>query len=290
MLSLVLLVPFLFSPIPNGNPSTDDRFWSSLDAGRVAALVRNVSPVRGVSFSELLAGPSPLGRDRGYLFVVRTDESGWAVLECQFAARRRGSRVFPVVLIRRMVLVRPGGGPAFERSDVEWFSGLELDCDLGQVVPAEYGGDLLLEGEKPERARIVARDGVELRVIRSLPASEVAAAPEQSRGFSRYSGAYDLFVDGKQVGKLNLSVDENGVVKGGFISAETGQRYAAAGRFGGPDYRLRLRITFPQSVQDAELYFWQRKPEVASGILRTLDHQYGALMVRPGVLSFDAAP
>lgn len=266
-----------------------DSFWGELDGSRVATLVRDHSKVQSVTFGEGLSRRSPFGQGRGHLLVVRTDEGGWCVLECQFAARKRSGRVFPVVLLQRLAVVRPDGGIAVQRSEVEWFAGLQLECDLGQVVPAEFGGDLVLEGDDPANARIVARPDVDLWFIEKLTLPEPASTSEESgSGLQAFAGNYEMYTDGKHAGRLRLSVADNGVVRGSFVSAQTGEAYSVAGRFGGPEYRLRLRITFPQSVQDLELYFWRHMPGVGTGTLQSLDHVYGVLVARPGTVKFSA--
>ncbi len=261
-----------------------DGFWENVDSTVVKQLLQGARELKRLSFAQAVSRRSPFGAGRGLLLLVQTDQSAWGVLECQFAARKRADRVFPVVFVRRFALVRPTGGIAVSRERIEWFAGLELDCDIGQVVPPAFGGDLGFSGDRPDDCAVVTRGDARLWIVDRLPRREPSEAGTPKQGPARYSGRYKLFADGEFRGTLELQVSDQGIVRGMFVSAETGQQYAVRGRFGGPEYRLQARITFPRSVQDLDVYFWRRLSGVATGLVHAEEHVYGVLLAKPGAV------
>jgi hypothetical protein len=241
---------------------------------------------RHMRFSDSLRLGSPSGQGNFFVLVVRTDERQWTVLEVQMAARKRRGRLFPLLVIRRLVVIRPGGGVALQRSGIELFSGCVLDGDIAQVVPEGAGEDLKLVGTTLEEAELHVVQPAELFLLKKAPAGQLPSltrpATTQSAA-ATITGEYDFLADGRERGTLRLEEGPGWTVRGHFISAQTGRSYLVEGKRPGGALELRLQIQLPQSVQLLQGQWWSVAPAVITGTLEAEGHSYGFVAVKRGV-------
>src|SRR5690606_2873021 len=117
--------------------------------------------------------------------------------------------------------------------NIRLFADFLLNLDIGQVVPAEVGGDLKFVVTK-EGIHAEAVGKAEMYLItKPLPdAKPDASAPVMiGEKFSPlyYNGIYHLFDDGRRSGYLHLTVGDNRAVTGHFFSDKDGKKYEVTG-------------------------------------------------------------
>src|SRR5262249_1415758 len=124
--------------------------------------------------------------------------------------------------------------------------GFRFSLDLGQVVPAELGGDIqfTVEGEKIA-ARPIGKAKLYL-VTKALPGVEPKKGPKLVVGDKfepRYfNGTFKLHDDGRRSGKLVLKVEPDGSVGGAYYSDRDGAKYDVYGQVGKPTHSIQFTV------------------------------------------------
>jgi hypothetical protein len=186
--------------------------------------------------------------------LVKTNDGRNAKLLCQIARQKIGGDQFVwMLLIERYVTYREGEERTILASgkNLSLFAGFRLSLDLGQIVPAELGGDLrfVVDGanlyvEPLAKAKLY----VLVKPMPDLAPKKMDKLVIGETFETRYfNGTYKLYEDGRRSGTLKLQVDDDGKVTGSYYSDKDGQKYAVAGVVGTPKHALEFSIKFPRS-------------------------------------------
>src|SRR5207253_60675 len=98
-----------------------------------------------------------------------------------------------------------------------------------------------------------------------------------------FAGRYHLFANGQWSGRLDLTVDEGGVVSGRFRSDLNGTSYPVSGQVAADvPQKIAFAITFPRSRQEYEGLLWTEGKAAMAGTLTMLDRAYGFFALREG--------
>lgn len=256
-----------------------DHFDDQLaDAVRAVADAPAVKQVSELTLDQLRALPRPLQElDAGFA-VVKTDQGNWCKLLLRYARRKKaGSEdTIDLVLLDRLVTYPQDTRQAVvaERKETLLFPGFAIDLDLGQVVPAGTGEDLVfVAGEGDEKpGRLEVANGAELWLV-GRAFNKPSAGPRRRVGTGAiqpedYAGKYEVSGDGRWNGSLTLAVDEDGKVSGSYTSEQTGRTYNVRGRVGTPTNRIDFEVILPMTVQEYEGYLWTQDRNRMTGVTR----------------------
>ncbi len=243
-------------------------------------LVQGSKPLLQLRASQAQSWPRLGPGVQGPTLIVRTDQGNWSKVELDWAFRRQGTKLVPVVVLVRFVTYRAESpDQVLARGEQRMlFPGFRFDLDLGQVVPQGLGEDLW----SPEGKGLRAGAGAALFAWKKpLPREKNSeqydpwAHPEvRPRDFQ---GTWHLDADGRLQGRLVLTVDERGSVNGQFISQSSGSRYEVWGKVQlATPHRLRLVIKLANSQQLLELYLWTSTKETMAGTCQLETQRYGA--------------
>ena len=247
-----------------------------------------------LSIADLGNLPNVLNGSRSPLVVVKTGESNPARLLVTPALRKPPGGVgepIPILVIERFDTFE--AGPATRRiahgRELILFDGFRLDLDSGQVVPEGQGGDVqfLATGEGGPRL-VVLKPSTMFTLAKSpLPHEAKANQPSSGRivAKSDFAGLFRLYANGQSSGRLELNVDETGVVTGRLRSDQTGGSYKITGQAGGdPANKIRLAIEFPRTRQEFDGFLFVEGKGAIAGSFLLLDKPYGFFAVREGGL------
>jgi hypothetical protein len=247
---------------------------------------RRAKSATALSTRDLGALPRPIaGWSADAMLVVRTGDSRWAKLLVRPAQKKGvdGKPPTDLILIERVVTF---GGPSrvmADRREIHVHAGTELDVDLGQVVPAGRGGDLVI-AEKNGMVTVTPAEGVlvwslsEPLTPPTTPLTAIRPGPVKGEDFV---GAWTLDADGKTRGTLVLKVDAAGEISGEFRSEQSGSSYPVSGKVGNPAHKVTFKITFPMTEQEFEGHLFTRGKKTIAGTTKMLDRPYGFVATRP---------
>jgi hypothetical protein len=228
-----------------------------------------------------------LARTTGAFLVVRTNEGRFARLLAQPGRQKvPGAGTLPILLVDRFVTYREGEERTVQAQGqgLRLFADFRLSLDLGQVVPAQVGGDLHFVAG-PDGSYLEPVGKAELYLL-TEPLPE--AAPKKSDKLvvgatfePRYfTGTYQLHDDGRRTGKLVLKVHANGDVGGSYYSDKDGKKYDVEGKIGNPPNSIQFRITFPRTVQDFHGWLFTGDGRALTGYARLQDRDTGFYALR----------
>lgn len=241
------------------------------------AVLRNAAGQAGVKEVQELTPDQMADNDRivpgagGALVIVRTNGGLYAKLVVEPIRQKAGGKVVSAALIDRYVTYQSGEERAVEAQGkhVELFAGFRLSLDIGQIVPAELGGDVryVVVGGK-SHLEPLGKAKLYL-VTRPLPGTappgngkiQVGATFEPAY----FNGTFHLHSDGRRSGKLVLQVDKKGTVNGGFYSDKDGRKYEVSGSVGTPNYSIRFTIRYPRSEESFHGYMFTGNAAAMAG-------------------------
>jgi hypothetical protein len=223
----------------------------------------------------------------GALVVVQTNDGRWSKLLVQSARQKLadGRRV-PILLIDRFVTFQEGTEQTVQASgkNVSLFPGFRFSLDLGQVVPAELGGDLHFVAEGGKVSTEPVGKAKLYLLTKPLPAAAPRKAPKLVVGDTfepRYfNGTYHLFDDGRRSGKLVLKVEAGGEVTGSYYSDKDGAKYDVHGKLGTPANTIQFTVKFPRTEQTFQGWLFTGNAQALTGYSRMLDREQGFYAVR----------
>lgn len=268
--------------------------FDRLDGSALSGIPKSSDATRTESLSvkELGNMPSVLAGSRSPLVIVRTSELNPARLLVSPALRNppegKGEPI-PILVIERFDTFE--AGPATKRiargRDLILFDGFRFDLDSGQVVPDGQGGDIQFLATGDGGPRLVSLKPATMFTVGKSPLSKEAKANQPSSGRvvtkSDFAGIYRLFANGQSSGRLELNVDESGVVTGRLRSDQTGGSYKVTGQAGGDSAnKIRLAIEFPRTRQEFDGFLFVEGKGAISGSFLLLDKPYGFFAVREG--------
>jgi hypothetical protein len=277
------------------SPLTDawDLYTNSV-LGRVPT-AEGVTQLDKISVQDLFkAKPVLPGADGGFV-VVRTDEGNWAKLIVRGAIRKQGESEHPIVVIQRYHTLRSDTerGRLAAGKGVYLFDGFRFDLDIGQVVPADQGGDIEFHREGPGGGYLHACAKAKLYLVGQALIPSTAADPAApSRGpvlATDFAGHYQLVANGQWSGRLTLEVARGGEVSGSYVSDQTGRDYSVKGFVATPAHRIRFTIELPMVKQEFDGYLWTHGKAALAGVTTLSERPFGFVAVREGTELIRAA-
>jgi hypothetical protein len=221
------------------------------------------------------------------LIVVYTNDSRYSKLLVRSAFRKvDADRKIPMLLIDRFVTYKEGQERTVTASgqDINLFPGFRFNLDIGQVVPAELGGDLrfVVDGDKVY-AESLGKAKMFL-LTKPLPDAIPKKGPKLQVGEAfepRYfNGTFKLYDDGRRSGKLVLQAGEGGDVTGAYYSDKDGAKYEIHGKLGSPSYSIQFTIKFPRSEQVFQGWLFTGDAKALCGSSRMQDREAGFYAIR----------
>jgi len=282
MKKILLIIAVLFA-IPSQAFGVDvfDRHTSYW----VKDAFRNSEPVDSLS-SGMAAGWDTLGPTiTSPCLILKTNNGNWTKALISWGLKKddEGNRI-PVFVIERYVTFDN------ERQDLSiahgknviLFPGSLFNFDIGQIVPENNGGDIQFNDKK--RIAPVAKAAMHGISGSRLPTEDknkkydpTAHDGVQPRDFS---GSWMINGDGRWIGKLILTVDEDGKAFGQYISDETKSVYPVEGRVTGEPHRIDLKITLANTAQTIEGYLWTKDKSAMAGITTIVERKFGFYALR----------
>jgi hypothetical protein len=244
-----------------------------------------VQEVKTLSAKQL-AEYGRLTESGGAMLVVKTNGSRNAKLIVQEARQRAGDKELPLLSIDKFVCFKPDQDQAKQASgqSVQLYGGFHFSLDLGQVVPAEVGGDLKFTAEGDwGRVEPVGKAKIYL-ITKHLPGTEVkkVAKPAIGEAFDPqfFNGTYQLHDDGRRTAKLTLKVEPDGTVSGEYVSDQTGRSYDVYGKIMNPKHQIQFFVKFPQTEQSFQGYLFTKDGQAICGTCRMQERDFGFYATR----------
>ena len=244
----------------------------------------DAKPQESLAMQDALSLKS-IGRGIGSpCIVVHTDEDNWtkALVTWGFRKGTDGSRV-PVVLIERFVNYRGDRQTLTTAAgkDVMLFPGFGFNFDIGQVVPAGQGEDILCVDEgvlKPaSQSKLFVLDGP------AIPEPDPAARPDPTShpGVipTDFAGSWKVRIDGRWEGIWELDVEERRVF-GRFISDETKSVYEISGKIAALPHNAKMSIDLANASQSIDAFLWTKDKSAMAGIMTMADRKLGFYATR----------
>lgn len=216
--------------------------------------------------------------------VFQTSEGQWTKATLTLAFRRTEDGLLPILTIERFVTYRNDLSDISNASgtNIMLFAGFAYDFDIGQVVPAEQGGDITFT----ENKSIEALNGTKLWGIdgSQLPeeAEDAAPDPADHAGVlpSDFAGIWKVSIDGRWSGTMHLKLDKGRILGGTFISDETKSTYEIFGRVASPPQHAKLTIQLDNAQQDLDCYLWTKDKSAMAGTSSLAGQVFGFYATR----------
>lgn len=261
--------------------------------GRVLSGVPKSADARSrgrLTIADLGNLPNVLVGTRSPLVIVRTGEANHARLLVSPALRAGAvGEPIPILVVERFDTFE--GNAATRRlargREVTLFDGFRLDLDSGQVVPDGQGGDLQFVATGENGPRLVPLKGSTMFTLAKSPLGDAGVAHHPSSGRAvvkgDFAGSYRLFANGQSSGRLELKVDDAGVVTGRLRSDQTGGSYKVTGQAGGdPTNKIRFAVELPRSREEFEGFLFVEGKGAITGSFVLLERTFGFFAIREG--------
>ncbi len=245
-----------------------------------------------LSVADLLALPPVLRDSRAAPVIVKTDQGNFARLIIAPGLRKSAGgkgEPIPVLVIERFDVFDAGrlSTRLARGRDLVLFGGFQVDLDAGLVVPNDQGADLRFVAAGPGEGVLETVGGAKIYTFKStpLPASNAVAAataglPAASADFN---GRWQLFVDGRWSGLLELKVSVTGDVGGFFRSDTNGASYDVSGHVAPESSETAaFKVSFPQAEMDFDARLWTQGRGVIAGTSTMRGRGYGFFAFREG--------
>jgi hypothetical protein len=244
----------------------------------------DAKPMESLAMQDALS-LNTIGRGIGSpCIVVHTDDDNWtkALVTWGFRKGNDGNRL-PVVLIERFVNYRGDQQNLTTASgkDIMLFPGFGFNFDIGQVVPAGQGEDILCEGDgvlKPTaKSELFVLDGP------ALPEPDPAQRPDPTSHTgvipSDFAGEWQVRIDGRWEGVWELDVEERRVF-GRFISDDTKSVYEISGKIAALPHNAKLNIELANASQTIDAFLWTKDKSAMAGYMVMADRKLGFYATR----------
>lgn len=223
----------------------------------------------------------------GALVIVKTNEGRWAKFMASPAKQKiNDEKAVPVLLIDRFITYKEDEERVIlaQGKNLRLFGGFQFDLDIGQVVPADIGGDVrFIATEMGIYAEPIGKAEIYL-VTKPMPDAkpEVAAKVVIGDKFQPqyYAGIYKLHDDGRRSGTLHLTVRDDGVVVGHYFSDKDGKKYEVNGKVGDPHHKIQFKIYYPQTTQQFNGWMFTGDGKAFAGWTRLENQEAGFYAVR----------
>ncbi len=210
--------------------------------------------------------------------VIRTNDGNLAKALVAWGFRKSEKGLVPVVLLERYVTFdkdRPDVALSAGQN-VMLFPGFHFNLDIGQVVPADQGADLLFDDQRQLAA-------VGEATLHPLNGSAVPGSggesddPLDHEGVlpRDFGGTWDVDADGRWRGVWKLTVDDEGNISGQHQSAETKSVYPLRGKVGSVPHRASIEIEFANATQAYDIYLWTKDKSALAGTTSLVGRTFG---------------
>jgi len=254
---------------------------SKIAETKSAERIAHLTPDLMIEHTRVLPGVN------GTFVVVKTNEGRWAKLLVQPARHKiDADKSVPIALIERFVTFREGEERAVlaKGDNVRLFHDFRFLLDIGQVVPAELGGDLRFVVDR-ERTYLEPVGKAELYLVtKHLPeanpkkGAKLVVGEKFEPGY--FNGAYKLFDDGRRSGTLRLTVGDKNTVTGHFYSDKDGAKYEVEGKIGSPNHNINFTIFYPRTLQQYAGCMFTGDGKAIAGISRLQERETGFYAIR----------
>lgn len=224
----------------------------------------------------------------GVLLIIKTNQGTNAKVLAQFARQRSGDKQVPMVLLERATCYKPGQERALQATAplIHLYDGFQFQFDLGQVVPSAIGGDIRFV-DSPEGGTLEAVGNAKLYLVtKHLPGTEAkkpAGRTVLGEAFdpAAINGTFQLFDDGRRTATLELKVEAEGVLSGGYTSEQSGRKYEVTGKITPTmKHQIVFTVKFPNSTQEFTGYVFTKDARALAGVTRLQGQEFGFYAVR----------
>jgi hypothetical protein len=225
----------------------------------------------------------------GVLLIVKTNAGNHAKLLAQFARQKVDpTKSVPMALLERATSYKPGAERAIQAVAplVHLYNGFQFNLDLGQVVAPDVGGDLRYVDTPDGGYLEPVKDAKLYLVTKHLPGTEPKKPPGRTvlgEAFDPASipGTYTLHDDGRRTAQLDLQLDAEGNLTGGYTSTQTGRRYDVTGKLTPTaKHQLTFQVKFPNSVQEFSGHVFTKDAAAIAGTTKLQGQEFAFYAVR----------
>lgn len=281
-----LSIALLLSTPSLGMADTFDRYTNPILAK--ASESSEVKPITRLTMADVAKHNDLFQETGGVLLVVRTSDGNNAKLLAQFARQKQGQQQVPMALLERVTAYKPGQERALQAyaATVHLYDDFRFSLDLGQVVPASMSADLHFVNNADGGYLEPVGNAKLYLVTRHLPGTEAKKPVGRSvlgEAFdpAMIAGTYQLFDDGRRAATLELAVDAEGNITGGYTSEQSGRKYEVTGKITPTmKHQLTFRVTFPNSTQDFTGYVFTKEAKALAGFSKFQGQEFGFYAVR----------
>lgn len=222
------------------------------------------------------------------LLIVRTNGGNNAKVLAQFAKQRTEKGQVPMALLERATSYKPGQDRAIQAvaPTLHLYDGFQFNFDLGQVVPSSVGGDVRFV-DTPEGGYLEPVGQAKLYLVtKHLPGTEAkkpAGRTVLGEAFDPQSiaGTYKLSDDGRRSALLELSIDNEGTISGGYTSDQSGRKYEVAGKITPTmKHQMNFTVKFPNTTQEFTGYIFTKDASTICGVTKMQGQEFGFYAVR----------
>lgn len=266
----------------------------TFDRHTASVLKQTIEGSTGVkSITQQLAGKlKPLDKDQeNACLIVETTSGNLAKVLVTWGFRKSGSateqKLVPVLMLDRFVTYERGRGDSTVANgkNVMLFPGFGFDFDLGQVVPKGFDADVEFTDKGSltclDQATAYGVDGSQLPKEETTPGKAGDKGKEKSIVTPEdFSGVWKVDGDGRWQGEWDLSVTEEGVATGKFLSAESEASYPIIGQIGALPHQIRLQVQFNNTTQVVDAFLWTKDKSTLAGTFTMEDRKFGLFATR----------
>lgn len=242
--------------------------------------------VKAITAAEVEKAGGLLANSSSLLVVAKTNDGLYSKFLLQFARQKVGGEAVPIVLLERGATYKAGGGQATAAVFplLRLYSGFRLGLEQGQVVPEKVGGDVRFVADEGD-GRLEPLGKARLFIIAKHPPEVlVKAAPRIPMGDvfepAAIAGQYRLHDDGRRAADLELKVDDQGMITGQYVSAETGRAYEVTGKVQAAPHHVAFTVKFPNSVQSFQGWVFTKNAGALAGFSESQGRTHGFYAVR----------
>ncbi len=226
-----------------------------------------------------------LGESGNILLIVKGNAGLNSKLAVQFAQQRAGDGAVPIALVDRFQTYKQNDAIQVTGRSTHLYDGFRLNLEIGQVVPAELGGDVKFVAKGDEGHLEPVGKAKLYLVTKHLPGTEPKKGEKVEIGDEFeprfFAGTYKLVDDGRRSAKLTLKVDPEGEVTGDYLSEQSGVRYEVTGKVSAnPKHLVEFTVKFPQSKQTFKGWMFTRDGKAICGTTRLQEHEFGFYALR----------
>jgi len=235
-------------------------------------------PLESLAMQQALR-TKPIAAGFGATIIVRTSEGNLTKALLGWGFRKGPDKPQPVLLIERFATYRAGRGDVTKANgkDILLFPGFAFDFDIGQVVPAKFGGDVLLDEKivlhPAGKSQLYLLSGSQLPQAKKTDVPN----PRDHKGVlpSDFTGTWLVDIDGQWKGEWILTAERTGQAHGIFLSTDTRSRYPIKGRIAALPHRIKLEIDTDNFHQSVDAFLWTKDKAQMTGIVTFSGREFG---------------